>query len=183
MYTIEPFQLTPNTLVYRIKLGDQFVAQHVMENSAKNLVRCFLQYNVHTKKEWRQFVPHGVKLMFIQAFSAEEPNLPDVVPRELANVHPVTGIHYGCLPHKYLFPDIYDDIMDVLLSNDAALLEGKFEGISVRIIDDLIFITESPRITNRLLCSPCAPNAGDLLSPINDENGFTTYDIPRSWRQ
>lgn len=43
----------------------------------------------------------------------------------------------------------------------------------------IIFICESPYITKARLCSPCAPNAGNLDE--KDLEGFDCYDCPADW--
>ena len=45
--------------------------------------------------------------------------------------------------------------------------------------DGDIFITKSPYYTRCRLCSPCAPNAGYLLSP--DPLGVKTYCFDKDW--
>jgi hypothetical protein len=42
-----------------------------------------------------------------------------------------------------------------------------------------IFVIKSPYYTETRLCSPCAPNAGDLSSP--EENGFKVYCFSHAW--
>jgi hypothetical protein len=42
-----------------------------------------------------------------------------------------------------------------------------------------IFITKSPYYTECRLCSPCAPGAGDLSSPVKD--GAKTYCFGHDW--
>lgn len=44
------------------------------------------------------------------------------------------------------------------------------------------FILKSPHISNRELCSPCVPNAGNLNQPVLEGDNNPTYDVPADWR-
>jgi len=63
-------------------------------------------------------------------------------------------------------------------------ISGTLEGVKYEISwlggAPLLFVLESPVISKAKLCSPCAPNAGDLDSL--DEDGYECYGIPEYWR-
>ena len=76
-----------------------------------------------------------------------------------------------------------DRLSDVYI--DEPIVEGECEGVKYRtswLGGALHFwIFESHRIGKYNLCSPCAPNAGNLDCP--NENGYECYDVPEGWRE
>ncbi len=71
------------------------------------------------------------------------------------------------------------------LNIEEPIIEGACEGVLYRtswLGGALHFwIFESHRIGKYNLCSPCAPNAGNLDCP--NENGYECYDVPEGWRE
>lgn len=87
-------------------------------------------------------------------------------------------------------PDDLDDALDEALDrfNDEYMSEES----NYRLVQDgleleltylggapLVWVLKSPHTTRVRLCSPCAPNAGDLDAP--DENGVEAYTLPTEW--
>lgn len=67
---------------------------------------------------------------------------------------------------------------------EESVVSGELEGVhylSSWLGGALLFcITKSPITGEYARCSPCVPGAGDLDTPR--EGGFTTYDVPKDWR-
>jgi len=94
----------------------------------------------------------------------------------------------------YLGGDIAEDLAnraaDIFGQNwddDEPIHEFELDGVKGRTTwlggALLVYIFESPILTQRGLCSPCVPNCGDLDSKFNDEGGYTCYDVPPDWRE
>jgi hypothetical protein len=72
---------------------------------------------------------------------------------------------------------------------DEPIIEGECGGVSYRTTwlggAQLLWVFESPRIANFLVCSPCVPGAADLDNPrdLGDMAGSVLgYDVPPGWR-
>lgn len=90
-----------------------------------------------------------------------------------------------------LFPSEKDWFWD---GRDMDLVgaEGEIEGVKVRVTEIggayHLWVFESPHTGYYAPCSPVCPGAGDLDSPIGEDeepefNGVLTYDVPPSWRE
>ena len=88
----------------------------------------------------------------------------------------------------YADRDDYIDTRLELESQDMQIEEptisGTLAGVKYEISwlggAPLLWAIESPVISKAKLCSPCAPNAGDLNSL--DDDGYECYGIPEYWR-
>jgi len=60
-------------------------------------------------------------------------------------------------------------------------VELEYEGVTMISSDELLFVKNSPHKGMYALCSPCMPNAGNLMEP--DEDGVETHDVPKEWRR
>lgn len=78
------------------------------------------------------------------------------------------------------------------LDADLVGAEGEIEGVKVRVTEVggayHLWVFESPHTGYYAPCSPVCPGAGDLDSPIGEDeepefNGVLTYDVPPSWRE
>lgn len=95
------------------------------------------------------------------------------------------------LDFKNINEDTFIDEFNQGYENDYHGYEYEDKEYSLHICDDNlgIFVIKSPYYTYTRLCSPCAPNAGDLDAPIKADNrlkdisntGAKTYCLPREF--
>jgi hypothetical protein len=66
---------------------------------------------------------------------------------------------------------------------DNDVMTSSYEDVDMQwtVEDNEIFITKSPVTSMCRLCSPCAPNAGDLST--RGEGNVKTYDLLEEWRR
>ena len=117
----------------------------------------------------------------------------------ITNINPETGIHYGILSAHEFDPEwLYDSLRTAykcdgcpfndprkppaecdhcenytLYYNDGEL------SLSLDTDTNNVWIFKSPCTTHCGLCSPCAPNAGDLEA--QDPDGYEAYCPPPAW--
>ena len=125
----------------------------------------------------------------------------------IPNIDPETGIRYGIHNVNTLSHDVVYDfnhyiysgcpfcghdldmtaekcrcgeyIEDMELEIVAAIYKKDGYHIQHTYEDNWVWVFKSPYTTTCRLCSPCAPNAGDLDSP--DESGVETYCLDASF--
>ena len=106
------------------------------------------------------------------------------------NIDLKTGIHYGVIHHTKVDQRWYDESDALFPNKENVGDEDDVDPIGFYIDKDGyeayqsnddgdIFIVKSPFYTICKLCSPCAPNAGDLMSP--DPKGYKTYCFSHDW--
>jgi hypothetical protein len=109
------------------------------------------------------------------------------------NIDPVTGIHYGVIPHSNLKPEVLVRLHDKAFGaysssaiykvcwesvEDMDGTEFEFEGATFIWFSDVVMVKKSGTIGTFSECSPCCPNAGDLTE--RNFNGIPTYELPYS---
>lgn len=112
------------------------------------------------------------------------------------NVNPKTGIRFGLISASSLSPELVEELMAGSQAKSANPDDGQDDYACEPEIYGLLdgvayetawfggalsfFIVKSPHITySAPLCSPCAPNAGNL-DKLN--GSYTCYNVPRKWR-
>jgi len=73
------------------------------------------------------------------------------------------------------------EVMEIDITDVVGAVEFVYEGVTMISSDELLFVKNSPHKGMYALCSPCMPNAGNLMEP--DKNEVETHDVPKEWRR